>query len=145
MLLAFTNIKRALQLFLNLSNVGKVLMYGFAKKTIWIKYTVVNRLKSFTCVTFIKENWLKLAFVELRKSGAQNVSLNKVSDFTYFANSGDKLHTTKIEGDKITCTCEDMKAQLNTFGKGCCNHSYAVLNLLGYKSLKQFAQGRGYK
>jgi hypothetical protein len=59
MLLAFTNIKRALQLFLNLSNVGKVLSYGRAKKTYWVKYTVVNGLKSSICVTFIKEYWLK--------------------------------------------------------------------------------------
>lgn len=145
MLLAFTNIKRALQLFLNMSNVGKVLSYGRAKKTYWVKYTSVMGLKVNVCVTFIKEDWLKYAFVELRKLGAQNVSLNRVSDFTYFANSGDKVHTVKTDKIKgISCTCEDMKAQLNMFGKGCCKHAYAVLNLLGYKSLKQFAQGRGY-
>jgi SWIM zinc finger len=148
MLLAFTNIKRALQLFLNpfsSLNVGKVLSYGRAKQTYWVKYTIVIGLKVNVCVTFIKEDWLKHAFVELRKLGAKNVSLNKVSTFTYFANSGDEIHVVKIEGKKIGCNCEDMKYQLNTFGKGCCKHSYAILNLLGYNSLKQFAQNRGYK
>jgi SWIM zinc finger len=141
MLLAFTNIKRALTLFLNLPEnilVGKVLSYGKVKRSYWIKYTTVKGLIVKTCCTFVSFKWLAIAFVELRKSGAQSVELYKLNDNTFHA-YGKQIYVVKLDKLKgSSCTCEDFKLQFTTFGRGCCKHVYKALNVLGFDSIQEY-------
>jgi hypothetical protein len=144
LLFSLSNIKRAIQEFV-VGNVGKVLSYGLSKGTYWVKYTVVYGLVVKICVTYVSVAWLKAAFVHLRQAGSEGVMFQKVSPTSYAVDGHTAIyfvHTDSEATTGIDCTCPDYEVQVKEFGKGCCKHAYAVLNFLGFKSLKDFMQSK---
>lgn len=137
LLTSLTNIKRALQKFV-VTNIGKVLAFGIVNGVYWVKYTVVRSLQVSVCVTFVSVKWLRFAFVELRKTGSAGVVAQAVSPTAYAVDGSSGLHFVHVEDKKIDCTCPDFENQIKEFGKGCCKHAYAILNHLGYGSLRDF-------
>lgn len=92
--------------------------------------------------TFISKKALKAHFVQHRQREAAQL---RVSD--WLRNPGQFTVTNGISGsrhqvttwrDRLECSCEDYHWQVQYFGRGCCKHGYAVLQYLGFESLRDY-------
>jgi hypothetical protein len=78
----------------------------------------------------------------LRRSGL--VRMFSPGNYTVSSQSRpEKFHSVVIHDGSsrwLTCTCGDFKLQQELFQKGCCKHGYAVLQTLGFSTLKNFIE-----
>lgn len=117
---------------------------------IWVH--VKGSRPRFVSKRFFKEHftlWRKVNGQRLRASGAVHMeahgaftvsSQRKQGSFhSVTLNFGEDDTFTKSQ-PSLTCSCGDFKRQIESFGKGCCKHGYAVLQTLGYGSLEDFVR-----
>lgn len=90
--------------------------------------------------TFISKTAFKQHFVDRRKADAQDVRVRAIEDgsYTAFSIMSGRQYSLKATEKAIACTCEDYYNQIQFFGRGVCKHGYAVLNFLGFNSLKDY-------
>lgn len=97
---------------------------------------------------FFSKKLFYAAFVAFRRAGAENAEVRHVMEPGFegyevrCATSRD-WHVVSPGTEEVWCDCPDYHRQIDTFGKGCCKHGYAVLNLLGYSSLREYVNAFG--
>ena len=93
-------------------------------------------------VRFISKKKFLEYFVQSRKERSFGIPITHVAGTHYQAVSsqGDRLYNLLVFRTEIQCDCEDYKNQFSLFGNKpkCCKHGYALLNRLGYGSLRQW-------
>ena len=81
-------------------------------------------------------------FVNDRKARSKSLTVTKKvnSSINYTVRNEDNGHrySLKLYPDSVHCQCADYQKQIEAIGKGCCKHSYALLNQLGYNSLENY-------
>jgi hypothetical protein len=60
------------------------------------------------------------------------------NEVTYSRNYIELNQNTQV----AKCSCDDFKAQVAAFGKGCCKHMYLVLSSLGFNSLHNYMRAK---
>lgn len=80
-------------------------------------------------VDWLKANSKQAEIQETKANNVWKVKINK-----------ERNYTVKIVRSNITCTCYEFKMQEEHYKHQCCSHVYAILNLLGHNSLKEFIQ-----
>ena len=92
--------------------------------------------------TFISKQDLKSHFVEYRKAEAQTLKVTDwLRDPPRYAIRNPQTGSQHIiigRPESLDCDCKDYYWQKQFFGRGCCKHGYAVLNYLGYDSLRSY-------
>ena len=92
--------------------------------------------------TFISKAQLKRHFVERRQAAAQGLEVrNELCTpvcYTVTDPQSGSHHRATEHAGWLACDCEDYYWQQRFIGRGCCKHGYAVLNYLGFDSLKSF-------
>ncbi len=84
-------------------------------------------------------------FVQMRQEGgskiADSVIQDKLIGCVFYCPSTSGLNEYKVTLTKhlAFCPCEDMQKQLFAFaGIGCCKHGYAVLQSMGFRTMKEY-------
>ncbi|MBD0334942.1 MAG: hypothetical protein ICV62_05600 [Cyanobacteria bacterium Co-bin13] len=94
--------------------------------------------------TFISKAQLKSHFVKHRQAEAAQLQvtdwLRDPGQFTVTNPASQSRHLVSCRRDRLECDCEDYYWQRQTFGRGCCKHGYAVLNYLGFESLRAYLE-----
>lgn len=92
--------------------------------------------------TFISKAAMKSHFVQHRKAEAQGLQvtdwLRDPGQFSVTNPASGSRHLVTGQSNRLECDCEDYYWQTQHFGRGCCKHGYAVLNYLGFDSLRQY-------
>lgn len=92
--------------------------------------------------TFISKANLKAHFVAQRKAAAVDLVvtdwLRDPPRFTVTNPDSGSRHLVESFGESLDCDCEDYLWQQRFFGWGCCKHGYAVLQYLGFDSLRDY-------
>ncbi len=92
--------------------------------------------------TFISKTELKAHFVERRKEEARSLEvtdwLRSPACYTVTNPQSRSKHQVMGHRDRLDCDCEDYRWQQQFFGRGCCKHGYAVLQYLGFDSLRDY-------
>lgn len=92
--------------------------------------------------TFMSKRLFKQHFVEWRKAQSRGLKVTERLDvanhYTIRNEAKDTVYILEARADGLFCTCDDLNNQLEFFGKGCCKHGYAVLNYLGFGSLREY-------
>lgn len=93
--------------------------------------------------TFISKSVLKAHFVDYRKTAAADLQVQPVpGDSSRYVVSNPRhssTYTVECLPTHLECSCEDYQQQYQQLGKGCCKHGYAVLNSLGFSSLRSYS------
>lgn len=96
--------------------------------------------------TFVPKSAFQQHFVDHRKLATQDLWVDPATDNPrrYFVHnrSNSSVQIVDCELDRLDCTCYDYGIQRQIFGKGCCKHGYAVLNHLGFASLRDYQLSR---
>jgi hypothetical protein len=91
---------------------------------------------------FLSKAAFKKHFVERRKAAARTLLVTQhIMDDTSFTvrnEAKDSIYTVQKFPSSLMCDCEDYRNQVQFLGRGCCKHSYAVLNHLGFNSLSSY-------
>jgi hypothetical protein len=92
---------------------------------------------------FLSKAAFKRHFVERRKAAARALLVTqRIMDddaaFTVRNEAKDSTYTVQKVPSGLICDCEDYRNQVQFLGRGCCKHSYAVLNHLGFNSLSSY-------
>ncbi|MDB9526906.1 SWIM zinc finger family protein [Oscillatoria sp. CS-180] len=94
--------------------------------------------------TFISKTDFKHHFVERRKEDARELEvtdwLRDPPRYTVTNPNSGSQHVVSEYADRLDCDCEDYRWQQQFIGRGCCKHGYAVLQYLGFDSLKTFVE-----
>ena len=93
---------------------------------------------------FVSKSWFKTHFVlwrrvkgkRLREAGA--VRRESQHSFSVISERQNKFHSVELGDRVLFCTCGDFQKQTELFGKACCKHGYAVLQMLGHGTLQDF-------
>ncbi|HEY9763671.1 MAG TPA: hypothetical protein V6D07_14160 [Trichocoleus sp.] len=92
--------------------------------------------------TFISKAKMKSHFVACRRAEAAQLQvtdwLRDPGQFTVTNPVSRSRHVVNCLSDRIECDCEDYHWQTHYFGWGCCKHGYAVLQYLGFESLREY-------
>lgn len=92
--------------------------------------------------TFISKTDLKVHFVQRRKEDARSLEvtdwLRNPACYTVINPQSGSRHQVMGHRDRLDCDCEDYRWQQQFFGRGCCKHGYAVLQYLGFDSLRSY-------
>ncbi|HEY9876843.1 MAG TPA: hypothetical protein V6D29_00245 [Leptolyngbyaceae cyanobacterium] len=92
--------------------------------------------------TFISKTKMKSHFVACRRAEAAQLHvtdwLRDPGQFTVSNPVSGSRHVVSCLSDRIECDCEDYHWQTHYFGQGCCKHGYAVLQYLGFDSLREY-------
>ncbi|MBD2259809.1 hypothetical protein [Pseudanabaena sp. FACHB-2040] len=92
--------------------------------------------------TFISKAQMKSHFVQHRQAEAAQLQvtdwLRDPGQFTVTNPESQSRHQVSCLRDRLECDCEDYYWQRQAFGRGCCKHGYAVLNYLGFDSLRTY-------
>jgi hypothetical protein len=90
--------------------------------------------------TFISKAKFTQHFVDRRKEQSKDIQALQHSDtnFTAFNLESGSRYAVDVSKTAIACSCEDYRNQVQFFGRGCCKHGYAVLEYLGFNSLKDY-------
>ena len=99
-----------------------------------------------TSVKLAKEQFKQL-FVSDRQARSKSLTVtqNIGNPTQYTVRNEDNGHRYKVQikPDSIYCECADYHKQIEALGRGCCKHSYALLNELGYNSLENYIKAMG--
>jgi hypothetical protein len=92
--------------------------------------------------TFVSKTEFKTHFVEHRKAAARSLQvtdwLRDPGHYTVTNPQTGSTHLVTEHPDRLDCDCEDYYWQQQFIGRGCCKHGYAVLNYLGFHSLRDY-------
>jgi E3 ubiquitin-protein ligase DOA10 len=90
--------------------------------------------------TFISKAKFTQHFVDRRKAQSKDIQAiqNSESKFTAFNPESGSRYSVDVSRSMIACSCEDYRNQITFLGRGCCKHGYAVLEFLGFSSLKDY-------
>jgi hypothetical protein len=91
-------------------------------------------------VILSKVDFIKVMTNDRRARSRQVKVTQNVYKPEVFKARTNSAYNVELYKDCITCQCEDYKGQVSAFGSNqvACKHSYAVLNHLGYGSLKDY-------
>jgi hypothetical protein len=90
---------------------------------------------------FVPTELVKSSFVELRKEGSKTLQVKALGNLVYSVSNPAKksCYHVKRTDTSVICQCEDYRKMVETGIKNpCCKHGYAVLNVLGYASLRDY-------
>lgn len=90
---------------------------------------------------FVPINLVKDSFVELRKEGSKTLQVKALGNLVYSVTNPAKKSSYHVKrtDSSVVCQCEDYRKMVETGIKNpCCKHGYAVLNALGYSSLRDY-------
>ncbi len=91
---------------------------------------------------FMSKAAFKKHFVERRKAAARSLRVTQhlMDRSAFTVRNEDKGSTYIVQAVPagLICECEDYRNQMQFLGQGCCKHSYAVLNHLGFNSLSSY-------
>jgi hypothetical protein len=91
---------------------------------------------------FMSKAAFKRHFVERRKAAARALRVTQhimnPTAFTVRNEAKGSTYTVQTVPAGLVCQCEDYRNQVQFLGHGCCKHSYAVLNHLGFNSLSSY-------
>lgn len=77
-------------------------------------------------------------FVQYRKDGGKALEGRVIKhDRVSYTVQGTQPYSVKAM-QAIVCTCEDYKKQTDLLGGGVCKHGYAVLGVMGLRSLAEY-------
>ena len=92
--------------------------------------------------TFMSKKVFLNHFVDFRKAQARGLKVTERLDianhYTVRNLQKDTAYVVEKRADGVFCTCDDLNNQLESFGRGCCKHGYAVLVSLGFGSLREY-------
>lgn len=137
-------------LFFNAANAARALSTAYRNiKRVWVFANAIWVWVAGKRPKFVSKRLFWAAFVNFRKAGAIGASVqpfcerlpdgDTVSGYEVRAAKGTEWHTVIPDGfGAINCDCEDYNRQIDTIGRGCCKHGYAVLNHLGFGSLREY-------
>lgn len=92
--------------------------------------------------TMISKKAFYGGFVEFRREGGKALEGSVIAHTkTSYTVSGSRPYQVTA-GTKIACTCEDYSQQIQAHGGGVCKHGYAVLGVMGYRSLAEYVEAR---
>lgn len=102
-------------------------------KTIWVKMRGEKP-------QLISQNIYFNHFVTYRQKNSTNLIAIKEDTAKWQVINPQKetWNIVNLVGDRLTCTCEDYKNQINILKRGCCKHCYKVLNEIGCHSLSDY-------
>ena len=80
--------------------------------------------------------WRRVKGKRLREAGA--VRRESQHSFSVISERQNKFHSVELGDRVLFCTCGDFQKQTELFGKACCKHGYAVLQMLGHGTLQDF-------
>lgn len=129
-------------LLFNLSNAARALnvaLKSIKKISVWFKVVWVQ--VEGRRPTLVSKKLFFTAFIAVRKAAAQGAKVEKlplVGGVRVTSEGSQESHFVKVTKKALICDCQDYKAQIQTFGKGCCKHGYAFLGSLGFSSLSDF-------
>jgi hypothetical protein len=93
---------------------------------------------------FWSKNKFKQHFADHRKAQATRLSVSRVANFdsVFSVHNVTKrsFYQVYVTADKVVCGCDDYRNQ-DAFLEGkrrCCKHGYAVLQFLGFNSLREY-------
>jgi len=86
--------------------------------------------------TLISKKRYYQEFSRYRKQGGEQVKVYFANGFK--AEGAKETYSLDPQENYIDCNCFDMKQQKEVWGKGCCKHGYALLEMFGYKSLQDY-------
>lgn len=95
---------------------------------------------------FISKQAFKQHFVDRRKAEAKVLTVQKAfmpNTFHVLNKKSRTEYTIQCFTGGIICNCEDFRNQSQFFGRACCKHGYAVLELLGFGSLQNYINALG--
>lgn len=92
--------------------------------------------------TFVSKRAFQQDFVNFRRASVQFVKVRRLNDRCFQAQGKDEIYDLTLQQTTIVCSCKDYEKQIETFGKGCCKHGYAVLGQLGFTSLLDYIDAR---
>ena len=92
--------------------------------------------------TFISKAAFKVHFIEHRKAQARALLVTRhLYDQNFFNvrnEAKNSVYTVEAQAKTLLCQCEDYRNQIQFLGQACCKHGYAVLNYLGFSSLRDY-------
>ena len=92
--------------------------------------------------TFLSKAVFKTHFAEWRKAQARGLKvterLDRPNAYTVRNEYKESTYIVETRADGVFCECKDFNNQLTFLGRGCCKHGYAVLNSLGFGSLRDY-------
>jgi len=98
--------------------------------------------------TFVSKSDLKAHFVEHRKAEARSLQvtdwLRSPARYTVTNPQTGSQHVVTEQADRLDCNCEDYYWQQQFIGRGCCKHGYAVLQYLGFDSLRSYVAAQAH-
>ena len=86
--------------------------------------------------TFVSKKKYYAEFARFRKEGGQQVKVYFANGFK--AKGAKEIYNLDPQETFIDCSCGDMQQQRESWGRGCCKHGYALLEMFGYKSLQDY-------
>lgn len=95
---------------------------------------------------FISKKVYFAHFVAFRQEGSKEIQVrNRVDHWVAWNPTKDSSYCVTPYSDRIECSCDDYKNQIDVLGKGCCKHTYAVLGQLGHASLADYVGAQNRK
>lgn len=91
---------------------------------------------------FVSKKEFLQQFVDFRRAGSRLCYVGYESNGTYNVHSHGHPYKVTAMAKAVVCACEDYKAQVAVWGQGCCKHGYALLNHLGFDSLKDYIKAQ---
>lgn len=126
-----------MQLLFNVSSTRRIL--GLAPSTqvkiqVWDK--VIWVWVKGQRPTFVSKKKYFAEFARFRKEGGEKVKVYFANGFK--AQGAKETYNLHPQDTFIDCNCMDMQQQKEVWGRGCCKHGYALLEMFGYKSLQDY-------
>lgn len=98
--------------------------------------------------TFISQRVFKQHFIDWRKAKARALQafqhIDNKSAFTVWNETKNTRYTVQCMPYELVCECDDYSNQKRFIGIACCKHSYAVLNVLGFNSLRHYIEAASH-
>ena len=106
------------------------------------KEYVLISVKGSTTRIRVKRFYFTKKFVSDRKERATLLVAERNSDTTFTVHNLEKKtnYSVYLAPNAVRCTCKDYQNQQDAGLNGACKHSYAVLNLMGLGSLKEYQE-----
>lgn len=96
---------------------------------------------------FISKLEFKIHFVAFRQQASKSIAVRNIQGSWIADSARDKSKAYQIDlaPSGPECACRDYRNQIETIGRGCCKHGYAVLAALGHGSLSDYIQAQGQR
>ena len=93
---------------------------------------------------FMSKKVFRHHFADWRIRRSKSLNVTQVNQELYRVTTpyDIRVKSVSIDNSSIRCRCSDYQTQTAIFGigKGCCSHTYSVLNYLGYQRLSDYVR-----